>query len=168
MNKNSYKDLELEESMGFERKNWIAERIAWVLLTLFVLAALIGVFGRGGISSAKAGSAEQGMEAEYERFLRYHTSDNITFLVENSAKDSTYQLHLGTEWLEKVKIERVVPQPESEIATKDGIEYTFRVSPGHSPLRLCFYFEPHKTGTATVSVTSSDGKSLSFSQFIYP
>jgi hypothetical protein len=64
-------DLEIEEYIGFQRRDWAVRHIAWAILALVVLAALLGLFGNGILSKANLGDDEMPLQLEYERFGRY-------------------------------------------------------------------------------------------------
>jgi hypothetical protein len=166
--KPAYPGLELEEDIRFEKKNWIAERIAWVILLLVTLAALAGLLGRGGLSRQKAVSEPGGLEVKYERFLRYHTGDKLELKISRKTADSTYQLLIGKEFLEKVRIEQFAPQPVAEAVTQNGIAYTFKTAPQQFEFVLAVFIKPDGWGNMQTNLADSEGRSVRFSQFIYP
>ena len=42
-------ELEIDEDIALENKSWTAERVAWVLMGLLLLAVLLGFTGNGGL-----------------------------------------------------------------------------------------------------------------------
>ena len=40
-------DLEIDEDLPFQRREWFAERVAWAVMALLIAAALLGLFGTG-------------------------------------------------------------------------------------------------------------------------
>ena len=65
-------DLEVDEDLPFQRRAWVAQRIGWVLMALFVLAAAVGLLGAGPLSHARI-DVPGLMTLEYERFARFET-----------------------------------------------------------------------------------------------
>ena len=47
-------DLEISPDLNFQRRSWAMQRFAWVVLALFILAALLGLFGPGPLSQTRA------------------------------------------------------------------------------------------------------------------
>lgn len=47
-------ELEIEEDLDFQRRMWRLQQIGWALLVLVVVAALLGLFGKGPLSRAVA------------------------------------------------------------------------------------------------------------------
>ena len=41
------------EDLEFQRKWWRFERVAWIIFALFVLADVLGLFGRGYLANAE-------------------------------------------------------------------------------------------------------------------
>src|SRR6185503_14041101 len=76
--------LELEEHVGFQRRDWLAQRIAWVLMVLFVGAAAVGLFGSGPLSRARA-DVPGLMTLEYDRFGRLETTEALKVRLEPAA-----------------------------------------------------------------------------------
>jgi hypothetical protein len=40
-------DLEIQEDLPFQRREWLVERVAWGVMALLIVAALLGLFGTG-------------------------------------------------------------------------------------------------------------------------
>jgi hypothetical protein len=68
-------NLDVEQDMPFIRKEWAAERIAWVVFLLLFLAALAGLLGTGPLSHTTASSGA--MEVEYYRFVHRNTGTEL-------------------------------------------------------------------------------------------
>ena len=47
-------ELQIEQDMGFQRTEWVVQRAGWVGMALLILAALVGLLGRGPLSAAVA------------------------------------------------------------------------------------------------------------------
>ena len=63
-------DLELDQDLGFQRREWSLQRIGWWALTGFVVVASLGLFGGGPLSRGRVGDPGAAVWIEYERFVR--------------------------------------------------------------------------------------------------
>ncbi|RYD79879.1 MAG: hypothetical protein EOP53_08930 [Sphingobacteriales bacterium] len=157
---------DVETDNDFQEKDWRAERVMWFLLLLFVLAGLIGVFGRGGISKAKKVSPDQKMEVQYQRFLRYHTKDRLDIFLQDLPADSTFSIEIDKKYVNNVQVESIHPAPEKTLITSNGVAYFFRNGNAHQA-EIIFYISPDKLGNVKTALTYHN-QSVEISQFIYP
>src|SRR5215203_1974081 len=105
--------LEVDQDLAFQYREWRVQTIARVLFALFILAALLGVFGSGPLSRAEwsAGNAS----VEYPRFARLDRTMEYRFDV--PAQDGRASLVLPNELLERVTIESWAPEPGEQRST---------------------------------------------------
>lgn len=146
------------------------QRIAWVTMLLVSLAALLGLFGDGPLAGASAGTTEQGLRVEYDRFLRQEAPGTLTAWVGPAAvrPDSTVEVWIDREWLSAMEVKAITPEPESTRLDGDRIIYTFRLGPLSAPVRVTWNLETHLLGRGTARVGVVGGPTYSFSQFAYP
>ena len=160
-----HNELDVEEDMPQQRRAWKVERIGWVLMFLFVAAAVLGFTGRGGlgVGQKKEGGADAGLEVEYERFLRQEAPSEMRVTFHRQGQ--RHRLRLSKEFVEKVRIEQIVPQPSESEIDSSGVTYTFSSRGAGS--EVFFYLQPRQTGRLHTAL--SDGtSSLAFNQFVYP
>ncbi len=74
-------DLEIPEDLPFQRREWVAERIAWTVMALVVGAAVLGLFGSGWLSRSIAGDQGAPVWLEYERYCLSGWLSRIQHLV---------------------------------------------------------------------------------------
>lgn len=162
--------IEIKEDLDFQQRSWKVQRVAWILMALISLAALLGLFGRGPASSAHAGSDESGLRIDYERFVRQESPGSITAHVGAPVlrPDSTVELWLDRQWLAEMELRYITPEPESTRIEADRVIYNFRVNPASAPVRVTWYLETHALGSSTGRIGAIGGPSLSFAQFAYP
>ena len=51
-------DLEIDQDLRFQKREWAFERASWVVMALVVLAGLLGLLGRGPMSDQTAVSGD--------------------------------------------------------------------------------------------------------------
>jgi hypothetical protein len=162
-------DLEVNQDLNFQRRFWTIERIGWIVIALAVIAALLGLFGTGPLSSTNAGDKGASLWLEYDRFGRFGSP--TTLRVHKGAgvrSEGVVRIWLDQRYLEGVQIEQVTPEPQSVEATLDRLIYTFQVVKPNQPTVVTFHLMLEQVGSLSGRVGLVDETSLSFSQFIYP
>ena len=64
-------DLEQPENQRASSREWWAERIGWVAISIILIAALLGAFGPGPLSHREAASDDGRLRVDYYRVQRY-------------------------------------------------------------------------------------------------
>lgn len=157
-------ELDIDEDIKLEGTNWKVQRVAWVLMAMFVVAALLGFTGDGSLNNLNTKMAKTGgLEIEYERFLRRDAPAEIKLNI--PVKQETLTLHFSKDFYEKLHVEQVVPEPTEVYTHEQGITYRFAAS--QAPTAITFYFKPKGIGSMQLEVSTETNR-LSISQFIYP
>lgn len=73
----STQGLQIDEDIGFQRRFRIAQRVAWGVAALVLVAAFVGLFGSGPLTGAVAGDSETGLQLHYQRFARYQSPTSV-------------------------------------------------------------------------------------------
>lgn len=161
------KKLDVETDDVFQKRDWWAERIMWFLLLLFVLAGLLGFFGRGGLSLVKAGSVSEKIEVEYQRFLRYHTKDRIDISLYDLTAAAEISVGIDKNYADKIQVEDIFPKPIKTVLTSNGVNYFFE-NQGAKTAKIIFYLHPDKLGNVKTQLMVNGSFALSLNQYIYP
>ena len=162
-------DLELEEDIGFQRRDWAVRHIAWAVLALVFLAALLGIFGNGILSKATLGDDGMPLQVEYERFGRHKAPMDLKMrLGPEAVQEGKVRLWLERSYLNTMQVETIVPQPGSVESGANHLIYVFNVSSSNFPVEVTFLMQSESIGRQTGRLGLEGGPSLSFSQFIYP
>jgi hypothetical protein len=162
-------DLELEEDIGFQRRGWAVRHIAWAILALVFLAALLGLFGNGILSEATLGDDGMPLQLEYQRFGRYKAPMDLkVHLGPEAIQEGKVRLWLERSYLNIMQVETIVPQPGSVESGANHLIYVFNVSSSDFPVEVTFLMQSESIGRQTGRLGLEGGSSLSFSQFIYP
>lgn len=133
-------DVELSEDMRHERREWIAQRVAWGVMALVVAAAVAGLFGSGPLATARAETP--GLAVEYPRFARDDAESRIALRLDGRA------LWLGREAADEVTVEAVTPPPAAVRVDGDRWVYEW-TSP---PRRVVLKVRPTRVGHVELRV----------------
>jgi hypothetical protein len=151
-----------EAEYEYHRREWIAQRIGWVVLVLLLVAAVSGLFSSGPLShtTAQAGSNQ----IEYERFARYSARTKLVVATSSTAVlVGNLPVQISRSFIDAHRIESITPEPKTVSAMGDAIEFVF----DGSTRRIVFRLEPDSIGRHEGELRiGSDAVRLS--QFIYP
>jgi hypothetical protein len=161
-------DLEISEDAGFEVKEWRWQRAGRWLVLLVVLTALSGLTGKGLLSRTQSATSDGAQRVEYDRFLRKHDGAVLTISLRRPTASRT-SIDISAAYLERMKIERMTPEPEDESLAGDSQRFMFasRVGPGGKS-QVVIHFEPMQTGSIEGSLRIDGGAPLSIRHFVYP
>jgi hypothetical protein len=149
--------LEIAEDLNFQKRQWGVQRVGWIVFGLILLAALLGLFGRGLLSQRRL--LQEGVTLEYEYFLR--NASTTTLRVETSAP--TTMVVFDKDYLEGFQVESVTPEPVSTTLTEVGYGYQF----GGTGSPIEFHLKPQRVGLVVGQLLIGEGNSV-VRQFIYP
>lgn len=162
-------DIQLGKDPQFERHWWRVQRISWVLMGLFVLAALLGAFGQGWLGSAKQRSAAEEAEVAYERFPRLGTPFRIQIHLEQPLATASDELELafGTTYLDCFDIEVASPVPLRSSTSGDQVIYVFSRAPSSARSSITLRLMPIRIGRCSGQLEIG-GATVDVRHFVYP
>lgn len=161
------KELQVNEDLDFQRRDWLAQRVGWGVLTLLLLAALSGLTGSGPLSGVTR-SDGQHFTLEYDRFVRHGARTIVTFRAAPEAIiDGRVRIVIDRLFFVANDVQRLVPEPTATRGRGDALEFVYEVAPGDG-LTARWTVEPEKIGSHTTPVRLSDGPAVEISQFTYP
>lgn len=147
--------LEIEESIDLHITAWKLQPIAWMLIFLFLMAGILGLFGTGPLSNASKHFA--GGNVEYQRFHRQGRIMHLTVFSENQK----IEVALSHQFLSNCRIETIMPEPLASRNEGEFMIYTF------SGADCSFFLRPENPGTQNPKIRIN-GSALDLSMFIYP
>ncbi|HXV32066.1 MAG TPA: hypothetical protein VD840_17190 [Sinorhizobium sp.] len=147
--------LQIDENPTFQERFWKAERIAWAGFGLFILLALLGVTGSGGIY-ARTKLAFDGGIVDLPRFSRWEMSDSLSALLPPGEGDR--RLVISSEFFRSFQVEDIEPEPVLTEGSDGAVVYHFRSSSGE-PLALTMHVRSQSPGIVTYGM-SVDGQPL--------
>ena len=160
-------DLERDRDLRFQRREWTVQRAGWLVMLAIVLAALSGLFGSGPLSAATA-EAEP-LQLQYTRFERRHAPTELEVRLASSAvSQDQIEVWLWSDYLARVEITSIVPEPEEVSETDDRVIYRFNIDDQTRAPRILIALEHDEPGLTTGRIGMVDGPELAFWQIVYP
>jgi hypothetical protein len=152
----------------FHRKQFLAERVGWLAMTLYLAWALLGGFGDGWISRKQAANQAQSCVVDYQRYGRRDAPFELRLRLQLDAQKDRLSLHLNREFVERVNIDHATPAYHSMQADALGVTLVFIVAPKPDEHMVTIEYTPEHTGALHGVVRPAEGGEVAFDQFIYP
>lgn len=163
------RDLEVNEDLEFQRREWRAERIGWALLFLLILVAAVGLFGHGPLSWTSATSRDGTLEVSFERFGRNGGTQSLVVRAgASSAADREWQLDVGDDYVGAVKFTSISPQPDATDRIPGGIRYTFSQAEPAADLEVTFELTPDSLWSVSGELRLAGHEPVTVQQFFFP
>ena len=158
--------LEIDVDLEQESREWIVQRIAWLVLTALLAAVALGLFGRGGpLSTSQVRSADGATQVDYQRFIRNHSAD--TLRISALARDDSVRVRMDSRYARHIEMEVITPQPDRVVSEGDAIMFVFNARPS-TRLEAEISFHPETIGGLNGWISVDGGPRLPFRQFVYP
>ena len=162
-------DLEVTQDLDFEHRAWSVQRISWIIFSLIMGAAFLGLLGEGPLSAATAGGDGAPLQVQYGRFVRHRGTTQMEIKLQPGAVQSDEaRVWVDREYLNGVELHNVLPEPESVEAGPDRYMYVFKLSEPGGGANINFDLMPVRTGIRNVQVGLEGGPELSFTQVVWP
>ncbi|WP_375417979.1 hypothetical protein [uncultured Hymenobacter sp.] len=164
-------DLELDHDEKFQSRSYRVQVVAWVLLLLFLVAGVLGIFGSGPLSDAEAGRSGDVIRAEYERFGRLDTPLLTKVFVGRGGADADGRVRLwvSKNYLDQVAGEQITPLPEATLTAADHSVFVFQLTDAQQPVDVVFYLNTETMGRLHGQIgLVGRPDTLQIKQFIYP
>lgn len=160
--------LEFNEDRRHQRIEWRMERVAWTVMLLLMVASLLGVFGGGPLSRARAGQAGT-LTLDYDRVQRSSAPTEYRFEAAPAlARDGQLRLRFDAALLEEVELESIVPEPESTRSGPGYTEFAFALDAAAQPANIVFQFQPATFGHVRGRVVAAGAPPLVLDQIVLP
>lgn len=159
--------LQISEDLSFQRGEWRLQRAGWIALCLFILAALLGLFGGGPASHGRAGDPGGPLWIEYERFVRQGAAERFTIHLAPATEPRTaLEIRISRPYLEGIRIGRIVPEPAAiEVGPREAVLHFTGASA--QTTGIVFDAEPATAGLRSATVSAGGGALVSLWQFVY-
>lgn len=165
MDQARYPRLQLDEDLPLQKREWRLQRIAWVFLYTLLAAIILGLLGNGPLSHSFTGTEDGSIVIEYEKFLRHRSPETVRLTVIPSS--DTVRLQFSGEYMRRIEIKKIVPEPEQVIPGADASTFVFQAKSAR-PMQIAFHFQPEKIGRLDGWMGLEGQSRLTLSQFVYP
>lgn len=159
--------LEITEDMGFQRRFWRAQRVGWGVIALLLVAAALGLFSRGPLSSATAGGRVGGLEVEYERFQRFGAASALRIEAWARPEDEgRVLLRLAPGLTDALEIETITPWPITAARGREGLVLAMRAAGEVAVVDI--RAKPTRIGRLRGEISCAGCAPVRLSAFVYP
>lgn len=149
------------------RRSWRAERVGWVIVAVLTVVSLVGVFGHGPVSWARASGSEAGLALDYQRLARHNADDSVRLeLGPSTIQDGTIEVEVRGSWVHGARIDGIVPEPSAQRTMTDGVLLEFEAE-DTGPTVVTIYFRAYEYGPLDGEVAVGDDR-LTFTQWVLP
>lgn len=167
------KDLQLDEDMPFQRREWIVQRVGWGIMALVVLLALLGVLGPGPFSSTVTGEKDGALWVQHNRWGRFQTPQRLHVHWGPGAADAdgVVRVWVNKDYFVRNTLEQIVPQPKGTLSGEDRITFEFQPRAPDKPGSAILHVRTDHIGRcdAQIGVAGGGGGArIRFWQFVYP
>jgi hypothetical protein len=150
------------------QRHRMAHRIGIAVFLLVLLGAIAGLLGKGPLSKVRAQTSDATLWAESCRFIRYQAPMDLKLRVEPRAiSNGLLHLRIGKTFVEDVEIERIEPEPESQMAGASFFTYAIRAETNAST-EIRIRFAASHFGRLGYEVRAGDGEVLHLRHFAFP
>lgn len=160
-------DLEVEQDLPFQYREWRIERIAWFIIALLLLAAALGVFGRHPFARVTVHTSDGRLSVQYDRFTRYQTNVDLLATLQPAKEGSgIVRLWFDPQYLDNLKVVAVSPLPVRGEAREGGRAFVFQTDGTQFTATVSVQFET--IGLVHGRIWTDEGKPLALSHLVWP
>ena len=162
-------DLEIDQDIDFQRREWRAQRIGRGVLFVIVLAALAGVFGGGPLATASVRTPDGRLRVEYDRIARHGAPTPLRVHVAPPASgDSVIGVWIDQAYMHGVILRGISPEPTEGQAGDQRLVYRFRLSDPSRAADIIFQVDGHELWSRHGAMGLVNGDSVRLRQFVLP
>ena len=160
----SREEQDSASELFYHRREWFVQRIGWLCMLLFIVAACFGVFGGQGAFTVTRGSADT-LKLEYDRFARY-ASDTAFELTVGKANGGTAVVEVDEALLRHFEVVSILPEPERIQGVGGRLQFAFTVD--RLPTTITMRLKPHHVGSMRGMFQLQSATPIPIEQFVYP
>lgn len=158
---------ELDEDRPFQERFWNAQRVAWFILILIVIAALTGFSGQGGPFARATVSGPTGT-IDYPRVTRWETSDEIRLTLGAGIGGQTV-VEIGSAFPDLFQLEDIQPAPAESHAGPNGQRLVFHLEPAPARREVIMHVRVMRPSLATgIDMRIGAGPNLRIRPLVLP
>lgn len=156
----------IHENMPLQLRVWRVERVGWWCLLIIVLLAVLGLFGKGPLSTDEVTSDDGRLQVEYRRIARSGAPSRLVIDAQG-AGERQLEIALAGELLDSVSIQTIQPHPlHSSTFAGSGLRL-LAVADAQGRVRLRLDLRAETIGRSGASVSVGDQR-VELTQLILP
>ena len=164
-----YGDIEVDQDLEFQRRDWRAQRIGRIGLMAIVVAGLAGAFGGGPFGQATAQSPDGKLQVAYDRIARHASSQRLAVHISPRASgDSVVDLWIDQEFMHGLIVGEISPQPVQTRAGDQRLIYRFHLADPSRSADVVFQADAHRLWRRRGVIGIVNGDSVQLRQFVLP
>lgn len=165
-------DLQIEQDMAFQRRDWRVQRIGWAVMVLVVAASTAGLLGSGPLSRGRT-EVPGVVSVDYQRFSRFQAPEELRVQVAPAATAAPeVRLAVDRRFLDGAEIRSILPRPDRVESAGGDVTFVFPLARPGEGLDVVFNLRSEHLGLARgrVGVVRADGPpaTVEFRQVVYP
>ncbi len=161
------KNIDIEQDLPFQYRQWRLERFGQVLIACLIIAALLGLFGHSPLSTATERTADGRLSIHYDRFARIESNSDVLVTLEpGESGEAVVRLWLDQDYLDAFKVTAVSPIPVRGEARDGGRAFVFQTDGSRFTAVLSGQFQA--IGMVHGSVKVDEGEPLAMTHFVWP
>lgn len=163
--KQRHADLQLDEDLRLQHREWRIQKVSWFLLYGLLVAIAFGLLGHGPLSTRHVQSSAGSASLQFDRFMTVKSANQLTLTLPPA--NGQVRAVLDAKYLRDVEIRDITPEPEKSVLESEGTAYIFSAD-SQKPMQVHFSFEPRNIGMLEGWIEVAGEPRLKFKQFVYP
>ena len=161
--------IEIEQDLGFQRREWVFQRLGAWAIGAFVIAAALGVFGAGGtFSRARARAPHGGYWIEYDRFARVGAPARLLVHWPQALAEAPERiLTINRDYFDNIRVEQIIPEPAEIFPAFEVVSLRFpaeSIGPGGT---VTLDYQPDDVGRQRIQIQVDQAAPIPFTQIAY-
>ena len=107
------------------------------------------------------------LSLRYDRFARLTARQSLDLELRSQEPESDFELWLDDGFLSRVQIESIVPEPDEQSSSADGVRLKFDINPASLRAPVVIRYRPVAPGLLHGRLRAGQA-TVSFEQFVYP
>jgi hypothetical protein len=161
-------DLTIDQDIGHHRRRWLFQRVGFVAMALFILAAFVGLLGPGPLSHKRIVAPDSSFSVDYRRFEHRESATELRVSIPPKAGEEKVALQVARSFADRIELDHVVPEPESVELGDEFMTFRFRRSSLGVGGEVAFDYEYESMGGIDARIGLEGGPMVAFRQFVYP
>lgn len=160
MSDKSNKNVEVDQDIPYQKKEWRVERFGWLLMLFFIGVSLAGFTGSGPVNSREI--QDNPLTVTYKPYARNHSPTELEVQI-NNVDRSPVLIAFDKDFLKNYQIKNITPEPDKVITQGNKQIYLFDAQ----EVDASFYMEPQTFGQKKGFIQYGD-KKAEITQLIFP